>query len=68
LPDPIKGKVKVSTVNGDSIESFNIPEHPDDVRLTRSRAETEAGVLDYSFEPHSVTMLEYDIHGQGHTC
>ena len=66
LPRPVAGRVDVSTVNGASIESFNTPEHPDDVALVRSHVRADGDTLDYSFEPHSVTMLEYAV--RGHVC
>ena len=48
LPRPVAGRVDVSTVNGASIESFNIPEHPDDVRpgeVARRGGRRHAGLL-----------------------
>jgi alpha-L-arabinofuranosidase len=60
----VRGTVRVKTVNGASIDSYNLPEHPDDVTLETSRAKVRGGKVRHAFERHSVTMLTYRVRGR----
>src|SRR4051794_16999796 len=53
VTDPID----VSTVNGASVESYNTPDHPQDISLHTAKEATDQGALQHSFAPHSVTLL-----------
>jgi alpha-L-arabinofuranosidase len=67
LPDqPITGQVSVSTLGGASIESFNHPDHPDDISVRTSTEQAGQGALRHVFEPHSVTLLRFP--GDGRAC
>jgi hypothetical protein len=53
------GQVRITTLNGDSVESYNTVEQPDAIHTTVSAERSAAGTLRHAFEPHSVTLLEF---------
>ncbi|GAB3959721.1 hypothetical protein GCM10029978_007360 [Actinoallomurus acanthiterrae] len=60
------GPVSVSTVNGASVESYNAPDHPNDISVRTSQEKIGGGVMSHDFEPHSVTLLRFP--GSGRSC
>jgi alpha-L-arabinofuranosidase len=56
-----KGKVKAYTVNGPDIKSENTFSAPDKVKTKETAITAHGPTLNYSFEPHSVTALVFDI-------
>ena len=55
------GVMTVHEVNGDRPESVNSVEHPDAVRVHRSKREATGGHIDVTFAPHSFTVLEVSL-------
>lgn len=51
--------VTVSTVNGASVDSYNAPDHPDDITLRTTNELLTGNTLRHTFEPHSVTLLRF---------
>jgi alpha-L-arabinofuranosidase len=52
-------QVTVSTLNGDTVDSFNAPDHPNDITVRTTHESLDQGVLPHEFEPHSVTLLQF---------
>lgn len=52
------GQVAITTVAGDSFESFNGPGHEEDIQLVESSANPGSGSFDHEFPAASTTMLE----------
>src|SRR6266542_5393549 len=53
------GSVRCYTVNGPDVSSQNSFEAPDCVGVREAIVEAQGNALDYTFEPHSVTLLRY---------
>jgi alpha-N-arabinofuranosidase len=53
----ISGTVQVHTVNGVDIKTVNSFDQPGQVRTRETQTAAEAGSFNYTFEPHSVTVL-----------
>lgn len=67
LPDDRSaGRVTASTLTGTSLEAYNTVANPTAISTTVSEERAVAGVLDRSFAPRSVTLLE--LSGNKHTC
>lgn len=59
--------VRVATMNAPEVTSFNTDTHRDVIRIDRTTAEVAAPSLTHAFEPHSLTLLEFDG-GADRTC
>lgn len=55
------GEIAASVVNGVDIKTENSVENPDQVGVTESKLEASGKSFTYSFEPHSVTVLEFEV-------
>ncbi|MEV6641379.1 hypothetical protein [Amycolatopsis sp. NPDC051371] len=66
LPGPIAGPVTVSTLNGPSVDALNFPGQAPEISTRTVREHAQAGSLRHTFEPHSVTLLEFP--GGGKAC
>jgi alpha-L-arabinofuranosidase len=67
LPDQHSAnQVQISTLTGDSVESYNTLEKPDAITTSVATERSPAGTLRQAFGPHSVTLLEFT--GSADTC
>jgi alpha-N-arabinofuranosidase len=53
------GRVRISTLNGPSVDSYNTPGNPDAITTSVTYERSPAGTLKHTFEPHSITLLEF---------
>lgn len=58
LPTSGTGDVKVQTLNGDSLTSYNSAENPDAIRVSTSTEPRNSAGLTHTFPAHSVTLIE----------
>jgi alpha-L-arabinofuranosidase len=59
LDRPAAGRVHWFVVNGPDVASQNSFEQPDAVSVREGSLDARGAVLEYTFEPHSVTLLRY---------
>ena len=55
------GEITASVINGADIKTENTVEKPNQVGVTQTKLEASGKSFTYSFEPHSVTVLECEI-------
>jgi alpha-N-arabinofuranosidase len=60
----LTGNVSVATLNGATVESFNHPDHPNDITIHDTKEKASGSVLRHAFEPHSVTLLRFVSNGR----
>ena len=54
-------EITASIINGTDIKTENSIENPDRVGVTETKLEVSGKSFTYSFEPHSITVLECDV-------
>jgi alpha-N-arabinofuranosidase len=59
---PISGSVACHVVNGPDVTSVNSFEDPNCVNARASTLQASGDTFEYTFEPHSVTVLRYGSH------
>jgi alpha-N-arabinofuranosidase len=59
---PVTGRVGCYVVNGPDVASVNSFEDPNCVNVRESSLQASGDTFEYTFEPHSVTILRYGSH------
>lgn len=59
---PVNGRVACYVVNGPDVTSQNSFEQPDVVGVREGSLQASGDTFEYTFEPHSVTVLRYGSH------
>jgi alpha-N-arabinofuranosidase len=55
------GEIIASVINGTDIKTENSVENPNQVGVSQTKLEASGKSFTYSFEPHSVTVLECEV-------